>query len=334
MRAVGKAVIVRLAVTACCLVALAGCGGRRAADPPEKVTLAVSTLPHASLVHIAAAKGYFNKEALEVTMQPYQFGKLALDALLAGRADLATCAETPIVFAVLNRQEVSVLATIAGGTTGEAVVALKSAGISTARDLAGKRIGVARGTSGEFFLDTLLIRHGVDREAVRLVDMRPEDMPGALAKGEVDAVSIWIPIISDLQKLLGDKALTFYAEDIFSETFNVVTRKGFVARRPAAAGRFLLALLRAEAFIREQPEKARRTAAASLGQDPAQVDALFGQFDFRVRLDQSLVVLMEEEARWAIGRGLVPRQGTPNFLNAIDSEPLLAVRPSAVQLVR
>lgn len=326
--------LARLAVAACCLVVLIGCQGKRVAGHPEKITLALSMLPHASLVHVAAAEGFFAGEGLEVTLQPYQFGKLALDAVLAGKADLATCAETPVVFALLKGQQISVLATIAGATKNTAVVARKDAGISAPRDLAGKRIGVSRGTNGEFFLDTLLIRHGIDRGAVHLVDLSPANMPDALAKGEVDAVSIWNPVILDLQKLLGDRVLIFYADDIYFETSDVVARKDFVKQRLAAAKSVLSALLRAEAFVRSHPEEARRATAAALKQDLAQIDAAFGPFDFRVRLEQSLLVLMEEEARWAIRSGLVPRQDTPSFLTSLETEPLLAVKPAAVQLVR
>lgn len=325
--------IVRLAVVAG-LALLLGCEGRRPVQPAEKVTLALSMLPHTALVHVAAARGYFAAEGLDVTIQPHQFGKPALDAVLAGKADLATCAETPLVFAVLKGQQISLLATIAGSTRNTGVVARREAGISTPRDLAGKRVGVARGTNGEFFLDTFLIRHRVDRGAVNLVDLSPADMPGALARGEVDAVSIWNPIIPDLQKQLGERALTFYADDIYFETFDLVARKTFVEERPAAVQGALRALLRAEAFDRDHPQEALQATARALNSDPGQVDAILRVFDFRVRLEQSLIVLMEEEARWAIGAGLVPRQETPNFLKAIDPKPLLAVRPSAVQLVR
>lgn len=334
MRVVGKAAIVRLTVAACCFVGLIGCAGKRVAGPPEKITLAVSMLPNASLVHIAAAEGYFAGEGLDVTLQRHEFGKPALDAMLAGNADLATCAETPLVFAVLKGQQLSVLATIAGATKNNAVVARKDAGISTPRDLAGKRVGVTRGTTAEFFLDTFLIRYGVDRGAVHLVDLSPANIPDALAKGEVDAVSIWNPVIFDLQKSLGGRAVTFYADDIYFETFDVVARKEFVKQRLAAAKSVLRALLRAEAFVRGLPAEARRDAAAALRQDLAQIEAILRPFDFRVRLEQSLLVLMEEEARWAIRSGLIPVQNTPNFLTSLEAEPLLAVKPAAVQLVR
>jgi len=61
---------------------------------------------------------------------------------------------------------------------------------------------------------------------------------------------------------------------------------------------------------------------------------MLGLFEFHVRLDQSLVVLMEEEARWAIHAGLVPKQQMPNFLPSLAAEPLLAVSPGAVGLIR
>ena len=64
--------------------------------PPEKITIAFPTLPHSTLVHIAPAKGYFTQGGLDVTPQPHAFGKAAPDALIEGKAELATAADTPI----------------------------------------------------------------------------------------------------------------------------------------------------------------------------------------------------------------------------------------------
>jgi NitT/TauT family transport system substrate-binding protein len=121
---------------------------------------------------------------------------------------------------------------------------------------------------------------------------------------------------------------------VYSETFNLASRTEFAQQRPEAVKKVLRALLRAEALFRDEPEKARRVEAKALEGDPTQVGAMLGLFDFRVRLDQSLVVLMEEEARWAIHAGLVPKQEMPNVLAAIAPEPLLAVRSGAVGLIR
>ncbi len=310
-----------------------GCTERRAA-PPEPITIAVPTIPHFTLVHLAQANGYFKEEGLAVTLQLHRFGKPALESLLAGKADLAACANSPLVLATLKGEPLSVLVSIATSTRSNAVVALRAAGISSPADLPGKRIGVTLGTSGDFFLDTFLLRHGLDRQQVRLTDLKPDEMGAALERGEVDAVATWNPTAAGLQRSLGAKAASFYAEDVYSETAVVVARREFARQRPEAARRLLRSLVRAEVFFRDRPGDARKAMAAALGDDDGGLDGSLRLFDFRVRLDQGLLILLEEEARWARRTGRTSSGESPNFLETLDPVPLLAVKPDAVGLIR
>ena len=80
--------------------------------PREKITVAYTTSFSAILVPLAFAKGFFAEEGLDAQPQPYAFGKVALDSVLNGKADLATVADTPIMFAVLDNQKIAILAAI------------------------------------------------------------------------------------------------------------------------------------------------------------------------------------------------------------------------------
>jgi ABC-type nitrate/sulfonate/bicarbonate transport system substrate-binding protein len=321
--------------TAATLLAVAsGCTEHRTAALAEPLTIAAATLPNFSLVYVAQAKGYFASEGLNVTLKHHQYGKLALEALLAGQADLATSAETPVVFAELRGEQLSIMASIGRSAKNNAVVALKESGVTKPADLAGKRVGVTRGTTADFFLDTFLLRYGVDRQEVRFVDLKPEEMAGALGRGEVAAVATWLPTTIALQDRFGTKVVVFYVEDFHAENAVLVARRGFEKRRPEVTTRVLRALLKAEALFRDHPDEARRSAASASDHEPGVPDSSLGQFKLQVRLDQSLLVLMEEESRWAIRSALVPPQVPPNFLATIMAEPLLAVKPDAVGLIR
>lgn len=244
------------------LAALASaCGGEKPPAPRERLTVAAAMVPHTSLLHVANANGYFAGAGLDVTVQRHAFGKLALEALLAGKADLATAADTP-------------------------------------------------------------------------VDMAPEEMSDALAAGRIDAVVTWNPYVVHIKRRLGDAVTVFYADDIYMETFILVGRPDLVSARTAAVEKFVRSLLQAESFCREHPEEARRLVASALAMETADIDAIWGAFDFRVRLDQGLLVLLDDEARWAIRSRLAPNQPTPNFLDAIAFRPLENAKPDAVRLIR
>ena len=316
------------------LAVLAGCRGGRVQEAPEKVRLAVAQLPHAALVHVAAAEGYFASEGIDVTLLRYPFGKPALDALTGGRADLATCAETPFVLAVLQGRGLAWLGTIETSTENTVLVARVDAGIARAAEIAGKRVGIARGTNGEFFLDSLMVRHRVARDSVVVFDLKPEEMADALAGGAVDAIAIWSPISGRIQKRLGDGVRTFSAEDLYFESFGLVGTPELVNVHPDRVEKVLRALLRAESFVRSHPDRARSIVAREAGLDPEEVAAIWKVFAFQLRLDQSLLPLMEEEARWAIRSRLVPPQETPNFLRSVAVEPLRTVNRDAVTVMR
>jgi NitT/TauT family transport system substrate-binding protein len=321
----------RAALAVACLAAVTSCRGGAKAEPAEPLVIASAQLPHAALMHVAVAGGHLAARGLDATVQRHAFGRPALEAVLDGKADVATVAETPVVLAALRGEEVAVIATISSAATNTVLLARKDAGIAAGTDLAGKRIGVPRGTSGEFFLDTMLVRHRVERAAVHDIDLKPEEMLEALERRQVDAVAVWYPVASTIQQRLGESVLTFDAGDLYAETFAIVARPQLVQDRPVALQRLLRALVDAEALFRSHPEEARRLVATEL---PGGDASSLRRFELRVRLDQSLLVLMEEEARWAIRAGLVPKQAAPNFAAALAPEPLLAVRPDAVRLIR
>jgi NitT/TauT family transport system substrate-binding protein len=304
------------------------------AGPPEKVTIAYTNNFNPVLVHIAFAKGLFKEEGLDATPQPHAFGKPALQAVLEGKADIATVADTPIMFAVMDGRKIAILAVIQSADRNEGIVARRDRGISKPSDLKGKTIAVTRGTTSDFFAETFLIVHGIDRKQVTIIDLKPDEMATAIATGKVDAAASWNPNLTQLQKDLGTNGLTFYGETIYTEAFCVAAGEDFVKRHPGAVRKFLRALIKAEAFIKQHPEEARRLVAEFIKADKALLEEIWDIYNFRVTLDQALLVSLEEQTRWAIKNRLTQRRDMPNYLDFIDVDGLRAVKPEAVRIIR
>ena len=99
LTSIASLAVCTLATVGVILFSMLGCESpQKQAGPREKITIAYSTTPDAVLVCIAIAKGYFSEEGLDAIPQAYPFGKIALNAVIEGKADLATVADTPIVF--------------------------------------------------------------------------------------------------------------------------------------------------------------------------------------------------------------------------------------------
>ncbi len=327
--------LLKLVLILGCLVCIAACQKEeKALGPPEKITIAYSTLPHTALFQVAFEKGFFSAEGLEVTPQPHLFGKVALDAVLEGKADMAIPADTPVMFAVAGGKKICVVAEIAISTKSLAIIARKDRGIETPQDIKGKNIGVSLGSTSDFFLSSFLITRGIGRNEVETEDMKPNGMLEALLTGRVDAVSTWLPNLQYIQKGLGEKGIIFYDESIFNELICLTASQEFVNRHPETIKRVLSALIKAEAFMHDNPNESRRIVAEFIKIDRSLLDALWDSFDFRVSLDQALIISLEDQTRWAMKNRLIQNLSMPNYLNYIDSKDLSDVKPDAVKIIK
>jgi NitT/TauT family transport system substrate-binding protein len=307
---------------------------KQQAGPPEKITIAYSTASNAILMYIAFAKDYFAQEGLDATPQPHAFGKPALDAVIEGKADIATVGDTPIVFAVMDGKKITTLAVIQTSNRNEAIVARRDQGIAKPSDLKGKRIGLTLGTTGDFFAESFLLARGIDRKHVKIVDMKPDEMAAALATGKVDAVSTWNPTLVQLKMKLGSKGIIFFGESLYTENFCVVAGQEYVKKNPQVIKKSLRALLKAETFVQQHPEESRRLVAEFIKTDKVVLDETWDIFTFRVALDQALLVDLEDQTRWAIKYRLTASKDMPNYLDFICVDGLQAVKPEAVRIIR
>jgi NitT/TauT family transport system substrate-binding protein len=302
--------------------------------PPEKITFAYTESTGSALVHVAMLKGYFAEEGLDVTQQPSVDGKAALDAVIGGKASVAVAADTSIMFAVMDGEQITTLAVIATANRNMAILARKDRGISRPSDLKGKTIGVVRGTPSVFFVDAFLLAHGIDRKQVAIKDIQPHEFAKALGTGRVDAVSIWQPLLIQIQKDMGNQALTFYGETFYTFTYCVIALKDFVKQHPEAVRKLLRALIRAENFARQYPEESRQLMVKFVKTDKDFLGEIWDVYNYQVSLDQALLVNLEDQTRWALKNRLTAGRIMPNYLDFIYADGLSAVKPEAVRILR
>lgn len=314
----------------------AGCAGvEKPAGPLEKVTIGISAtslLP--SLVHIAKENGYFLEEGIDVEIKGYPTGKAALAATFNGEVDMATVADTPIVTNSFERNDFAVLVTILDSAQHAKALARKDSNINTPQDLVGKKVATTIGTTAHFFMVTFFTSNGIDTSDVEVVNLKPGEMVEAITSGDVDAIFAWEPNILKSQKSLGDNAIVLPSRVGYEATFNLVAMNKFIEDHPESIRKIIKALAKAEEFTKDNREESIDIIASRLGADREDIDKLWDGYRFRLSLSQTLIMTLEDEARWAIRDNLTDKTEVPNYLDYIHLDALEEVKPEAISIIR
>lgn len=299
---------------------------------PESITIASPPLEQAEFIYIAEDQGLFAENGLNVTvLDGYANGVASVNAMANGETDLSVSAEYPVVTAILGRKNISVISTIDEFQTSW-ITARKDRGISTIAGLKGKRIGLPRGTIVEFYLGRFLTLNGINLSAVTLVDINASQSVEALAQGDVDAMTYFQPYAYVIQVRMGDNGASWPTQGGQLVYAVVAGRQEWVSEHPGTIIKFLKSLSEAEVYANSHPKEAERIVQKRLNLSDSYLASAWPEHRFSLSLDQSLLVAMNDEARWAINNNLTAEKTVPDFRSYISTEELTRVRPEAVNI--
>jgi ABC-type taurine transport system substrate-binding protein len=77
-----------------------------------------------------------------------------------------------------------------------------------------------------------LTRHHIQMSDITLVPTAPDQIFDTVNSGQVSAALTWNPHIRKIQKSLGDNAVSFYSDSLYTETYNLVARQDYANQHP------------------------------------------------------------------------------------------------------
>lgn len=247
--------------------------------------------------------------------------------------NIATVAQTPVVFNSFNNESYVIIATMAYSLDNIKVLARKDRGINKPQDLKGKKIGATKRSTGHYFLEGFLSHFGFSLGDVDLQDVNAAELVKQLQSGTLDAITTWEPHIHNTEKVMGKENLSLLISPTnFRRDFYFTVKRDYARSQSASIERFLTALIEAENFIRNNPEKSQEIVAARLNTDATIIKQIWNSYIFEITLEQSILVNLEDEAIWAMRQSTEHKQ-LPNYLNFVDIKPLLNVKPQGVNII-
>ena len=162
-------------------------------------------------IFVAQAKGFFAKHGLDAKIKVRSTGSALTKSLKAGQIDFAPAAFTNLPVALERGFKVTGVVGYLGGMYQESthdsnvgIISRAGSGVKTIKDMKGKKIGVAFGTTGDLYFRTLLRNNGMTAKDVKRINVRPPSHVSVLDSDGVDAVVAWEPNVTRaLEKVKG-----------------------------------------------------------------------------------------------------------------------------------
>ncbi len=281
---------------------------------PESITIGYSPFESTALFCIAEDQHFFSQNGLNVTSRKYDTGVGALDGMLNGEADIAVGTnEFPLVGRALQKERIRTIGSIAKSEF-IYLIGRKDRGIENVTDLKGKRVGTTFRTIAHFYLGRFLELHGMNMQDITLVDVKtPEEWVNAVADGDIDAIATAQPYANSASDRLGDNAVVWSAQSSQPLYTQAISTDEWITKHPELIARFLKSLAEAEEYVITHPTEAKAIVQKRLNLSAEYMDTVWQQNQFTLSLDQSLILAMEDEARWMIKNNLTTEKTGAKF---------------------
>ena len=264
---------------------------------------------------VAVEKGFLQEAGLNVEAFRFNSGPACAEALYSGSADIGAMGDTTALIASSRGAPLTIIGSHGAGEHRHRLVTMPDNGVSRPADLAGRRVAVKKGTSTYGGYLAWLKKNGVDPSEVDTMNMRPSEMPDALAAGSIDAFVASEPTPSLAEARGAEEVATMGGLGNEYPIF-LLAKQSLLAHRPDEMRRFLRAIQRAERFIAERPEETARLLARITGLDAEVSRRAMQRHRYALRLDEAIRRSLRDTAEFLVSEGII--DSPPDLEEALD----------------
>ncbi|MBW4079898.1 aliphatic sulfonate ABC transporter substrate-binding protein [Paenibacillus sp. S150] len=252
---------------------LNGCGDSKEAGgsaKPESVTIGYQDIPNDEIV--AKAKDWYEDAlGVPVNFKKFDSGRDVNTAFASKSIDIGLLGSTPASVGITTGLEYEVfwIHDVIGAA--ESLAVKNSAGISSIKELAGKKVAVPFSSTAHYSLLNALELAGVSLADVQILDMQPNDIFAAWQRGDIDAAYVWNPVLGELLK--DGTALTdsgkLAEQGIVTADVGAVS-KAFAGKYPDIVAKYIKVQQKAYDLYTSNPDEAAEALAKGLNIDKAE----------------------------------------------------------------
>ncbi|MDR1066266.1 MAG: ABC transporter substrate-binding protein [Clostridiales bacterium] len=255
---------------------------------------------------VAEAVGIFDKYNIDATISTFSFGIDTINAAILGETDSAEGMDYAVASRFSESNNLRIVAHICGPNSDGEKLYVRDPSVNSVTDLAGKKLGVKKGTVNEFIWGKVFENYNIDPESVEQVYLGSS--AELLAAYQTDNIAaFWgTPDIEEaILAVPGTKILGDYDLSKAVPRGYLLLDNDFIQANKAGVTRLLKALDEATDYIRDNPEETARIAYEDLKvPEDAALEGI-RKYTYDVRLSQEDLDHITNVANWSIEHGLI-----------------------------
>ena len=314
--------VVILTLVAC----LSFSSGPARAQKTFRLRVGIIPITEMLTIYVAADKGYFAQEGLDVEMIPMAGGAVILPALVGGSINiaysnivsiiLAKAEGMPLKIIMHNKSEDSTKAPDAPGgyKGGSAIMVRANSDIRSAKDIEGRKFAVNTlyGINWLFAQEWMRME-GADPAKAKWLEIPFQNMAVALETGQVDAVTAADPTLTVLKTTGKGKILNYYFSTVKANVMvaSFVATDKWIKEQPGVMQKFVRAMSRAIEYANTHENEWPTILAKHLKIELDLLKKMEGGHRFEAKVNM-------ENLDWYVNvlvkRGLLKKRIDPNSL--------------------
>jgi len=280
---------------------------------PRPFTLAtVNNMNHLP-EFVGVEKGIYVKHGIDLKLKVLNSGAGGMRAFQGGDAQLITQSPTTIAAAYNAGLRLMAVVVVMGDATRVyyddvfAITSRPGSGIRrlNVEDLAGKRVGMVLGGTGEAYLRAVLARQKIPADRITFVNVPAPNHVSVMRSGGVDAEVTWEPYGTMLLRQVPGAYVVLRGGGYIGYNLYVGTSEDFAKKNPEVMQQLVEGFVESEWYIRHHQAEAAQIAIRwieGLDEASAKKAVTYMNFDPRFSRNTLTAAELEQRALLALGR--------------------------------
>ena len=293
-----------------------------------KVRVGTDTMQLAYAQVIAKEKGFYEENGLDVDITTYAAGIETINAIVTGAADIGGAYDYALCTRLIPGSNVRVASGFITNKDGAYWFESDNPDINSAADLKGARIGIVKGTLGEYLVAKELESGGLTTEDADVVYLSADgEVASAYVAGQIEAILGLKAFTEEYEKVEGRHTLNTTGDiGIKSQAF-IAADETFAKEHPDALAGYLEATQKALDYIASDRDDAAQICADYLTVSKQDVLLSMDSFIWDVAFTQEDYDNLQQIADWCYENDVLGETVISDY-TVID--PLISVFPDKV----